>query len=314
MAIGFDGRVVVITGACGSLGRHYARAFADRGAKLVLNDLGTALGGGEGEEGLAERLAATLRAEGAEAIANHHDIADPHAAAAIIDEAVAAFGRVDVIINNAGIMRNRAFRKMSEEDFRTVIDVHLTGTAWLCRAAFARMEAQGYGRIVMTTSAGGLYGAFGVANYGAAKAALVGLMKVLAIEGARSHILVNAVAPVAESRMMDGLLAEGDTTDLSPEWVVPAVLYLASDQCEASGRILVAAGGHYAGIEVCESRGIYLDQGYPSPEELAARLPEILDMSAARPLPDLAAAIEKATGSSVVTPARAKPAPGSEDS
>lgn len=306
MTIRFDDRVVVITGACGSLGRHYASAFAARGAKLVLNDLGAELSGTATGVSVAETFAETLRAGGAEAIANNSDICDPASAAGIVEQAKEAFGRVDVLINNAGIMRNHAFRKMSIEDFRQVIEVHLMGTAWLSQAAFAQMEAQGYGRIVMTTSAGGLYGAFGVANYGSAKTALIGLMNVLGIEGARSNILVNSIAPVAESRMMAGLLQDEEGVDLSPEWIVPAVLYLASDHCDVSGDILVAAGGHYARIGIVESQGITLQGDYPTAEEIKEKLPQIRDMAAAKPIPDLVAAIEKATGASVITPARAK--------
>lgn len=301
----FDHRVVIITGACGTLGQAYADAFAARGAKLVLNDLGTSLDGAVTSGGAAADLARRISQAGGQAVADDGDISEPTAAQRLVSTALEAYGRVDAVIHNAGVMRNKAFKKMPPEDFRRVVQVHLFGAAWLTQAALAPMIEQNFGRLVFTTSAGGLYGAFGVANYGAAKTALLGLMKVIRIEGARHGVLANAVAPVAASRMTEGLLPPDAEAALSPGWVTPAVLHLASEECQASGDILVAAGGHYAKAEILESIGVRFTGAPPAPEDIAARYDEISDMTRATSLQDLSAALQKAALLDAITPAAA---------
>jgi len=299
-AIDFEDQVVVITGACGSLGRAYAEGFAARGAKLVLNDLGASLSGEGRNESAAQHLADELRASGAEAIANMNDISSPGAAREVIDAAVSAFGRIDVLVNNAGTMRNRNFLKMTPEDFAAVVQVHLMGSAYLSLAAFPHMKEQRHGRILMTTSAGGLYGAYGVANYGAAKMGLVGLMNVLKIEGAPLGITTNAIAPIASSRMCEGLFDEAAEARLTPEWIVPLVLFLSSKACMTSGDIITAGGGHYAAAQMVESPGLALEgDAPPVAEDIANAFPRIRDMTGARALPDMPAAVRKVTGISI---------------
>lgn len=295
MSVSFKNRTVIITGAAGGLGVAYARAFADRGARLVLNDLSAT--------GPIVGLVEELRARGAEVVAVPGDITDPAIGPKIVETGLDAFGSIDALINNAGLIRSRVFKRMTREEFEAVVAVHLHGTAFVSQAAFAHMVEAGYGRIVMTTSAGGLYGAIGVANYGSAKMAQVGLMHVLAIEGARHDVKVNAIAPVAASPMAAPLFDGEIDKALSPEWVAPAVLYLASEACERSGDIIVAAGGHYARAQILESRGVDRASGdYPTPEEFADMLPRIRDMEKAAPVENLAAAIRKATKLEIVTP------------
>jgi NAD(P)-dependent dehydrogenase (short-subunit alcohol dehydrogenase family) len=207
------------------------------------------------------------------------------------------FGRADVLINNAGIMRNGAFKNMSDADFRDVLEVHVSGTARLTREMFRQMILQGYGRILMTASAGGLYGAFGVANYAAAKLAQIGLMNVLAIEGARSDIRVNAIAPIARSRMLDGVVAPEQEARLTADWVVPAAVYLVSPACARSGDILVCGGGHYANALMVETDGVYLGRSeIPAAEGIASMYDRITDAGQTTPLADVHAAIRKALG------------------
>jgi len=254
MDLSFDGRVAIITGAGGALGRSHALELARRGAKVVVNDLGGSVHGEGGAPAAAQQVVDEIVASGGEAVANFDSVTNPQS---IVQSALDAFGRVDILVNNAGILRDKAFHNMSVEDIDAVLDVHLRGAMALTQLAFKLMREQRYGRIINTTSASGLFGNFGQANYGAAKAGLFGLTRVLAQEGARANIFVNAVAPLARSRMTEGLL--GDLTDLlDPKSVTAVVTYLAHESCAVNGYVYSVAGGRVARIFMAETRGIVL--------------------------------------------------------
>ena len=206
MNLDFKGRVAIVTGAGGGLGRQHALALAARGAKVVVNDLGGARDGSGGSLSAAESVVAEIRAAGGEAMVNGASVTDFEAVQAMVQQAIDAWGRVDILVNNAGILRDKSFAKMEIADFRTVVDVHLMGAVHCCKAVWPHMNEQKYGRILMTTSSSGLYGNFGQSNYGAAKLALVGLMQTLALEGAKNNIHVNSLAPTAATRMTEGLM------------------------------------------------------------------------------------------------------------
>ena len=254
MDLSFDDRVAIITGAGGALGRSHALELARRGAKVVVNDLGGSVHGEGGAPAAAQQVVDEIVSSGGEAVANFDSVTNPQP---IVQSALDAFGRVDILVNNAGILRDKAFHNMSVEDIDAVLDVHLRGAMALTQLAFKLMREQRYGRIINTTSASGLFGNFGQANYGAAKAGLFGLTRVLAQEGARANIFVNAVAPLARSRMTEGLL--GDLTDLlNPKSVTAVVTYLAHESCELNGYVYSAAGNRVARIFMAETRGIVL--------------------------------------------------------
>lgn len=273
----FEGQVAVVTGAGGGLGRAHALALAERGAKVVVNDMGTPYGV-SADRSPAARVAAEIRAAGGEAFAHLCDVADRDAVEKMIDETVARWGRVDILINNAGILRDKSFAKIRLDDFRHVMDVHLMGSVHCTKAVWPHMVEQGYGRVLMTTSASGIYGNFGQSNYGAAKAGLVGLMNVLAIEGERKGIRVNALAPTAATRMTEGLIDERIVGMLTPESITPGALFLVSEQAPTK-TILAAGAGVFAVARIQESAGVYLPEDQRSPEAVAERWPEISDMS-----------------------------------
>ncbi len=274
MAIEFKGRVAIVTGAGGGLGRQHALALAARGAKVLVNDLGGALDGSGGSASAAQRVVDEIRAAGGEALANGASVTDFAAVEAMVQQAIDAWGRVDILVNNAGILRDKSFSKMDMADFRLVVDVHLMGAANCCKAVWAHMVAQKYGRIVMTTSSTGLYGNFGQANYGAAKLAQVGLMQTLAIEGAKYDIRVNALAPTAATRMTEGLLPEEVLAALKAEAVVPAMLVLAHESAP-NRTILCAGGGAFEAAHITLTQGVYLGVGDTVPEQLAKQLAQV---------------------------------------
>lgn len=275
-AIDFKGRVAIVTGAGGGLGRLHALALAERGAKVLVNDLGGAVDGSGGSATAAERVVAEIKARGGEAIANGASVTDWAAVQAMVQQAVDAWGRVDVVVSNAGILRDKSFAKMDLADFRLVMDVHLMGAVHLCKAVWPIMQAQKYGRIVLTSSSSGLYGNFGQANYGAAKMALVGLMQTLSIEGVKHDIRVNCLAPTAATRMTEGLLPPEVLATIQPEAVVPAMLVAVSEQ--APTRTIFAAGaGTYEAAHVTLTRGVYLGLTPDTPERLLAALPQVTD-------------------------------------
>ena len=274
MQIDFKGRVAIVTGAGGGLGRQHALALAARGARVLVNDLGGDVHGAGGSVGAAQAVVNEIRAAGGEALANGASVTDFVAVQAMVQQAIDAWGRVDVLVNNAGILRDKSFSKMDMDDFRLVVEVHLMGAAHCCKAVWPHMLAQKYGRIVMTTSSTGLYGNFGQANYGAAKLALVGLMQTLGIEGEKNNIHVNALAPTAATRMTEGLLPEQVLAQLQPEAVVPAMLVLAHESAPTR-TTLCAGAGSFEAAHITMTEGIYLGVGADTPEQLAARLGEV---------------------------------------
>ena len=276
MGIDFQGRVAIVTGAGGGLGRQHALALAQRGAKVLVNDLGGAVDGSGGTVTAAQAVVDEIRAAGGEALANGASVTDFAAVEAMVQQAIDAWGRVDILVNNAGILRDKSFAKMDMADFRLVLDVHLMGAVHLCKAVWPHMQAQNYGRIVMTTSSTGLYGNFGQANYGAAKLAQVGLMQTLAIEGAKYGIHVNALAPTAATRMTEGLFPQEVFDALQPEAVVPAMLVLAHESAP-SRTILCAGAGTFEAAHITLTQGIHLGIGADVPEQLAARLAEVTE-------------------------------------
>ncbi|GAA1942164.1 SDR family NAD(P)-dependent oxidoreductase [Nocardioides hwasunensis] len=254
--IRLDGRVAVVTGAGRGLGREHALLMGRRGAQVVVNDLGGSLDGEGGAGTPAEQVVEEIRAAGGTAVADATDISTPEGAAAIVDLAVQTWGRIDVVVNNAGILRDKSFAKMTADEVDPVLAVHLGSTIWMSKAAWPHMVEQGFGRIVNTTSAAGLFGNFGQANYAAAKAGIVGVTKTLAIEGARHGIQVNAIEPGARTRMTEKLL--GDLADsLDPSLVAPLALWLASAECESSGEVYNVGGGRVARVVVAETPGFF---------------------------------------------------------
>jgi NAD(P)-dependent dehydrogenase (short-subunit alcohol dehydrogenase family) len=274
--IDFKGRVAIVTGAGGGLGRQHALALAARGAKVLVNDLGGAVDGSGATIGAAQQVVDEIRAAGGQALANGASVTDFAAVQAMVQQAVDAWGRVDVLVNNAGILRDKSFAKMDMDDFRLVVDVHLMGAAHCCKAVWPHMVAQQYGRIVMTTSSTGLYGNFGQSNYGAAKLAQVGLMQTLAIEGAKHNIRVNALAPTAATRMTEGLMPQEVLDALKPEAVVPAMLVLAHESAPTR-TVLCAGAGTFEAAHITLTQGVHLGVGSDIPEQLAARLAQVVD-------------------------------------
>jgi NAD(P)-dependent dehydrogenase (short-subunit alcohol dehydrogenase family) len=271
MTINFKGQVAIVTGAGGGLGKQHALALAQRGAKVLVNDLGGTVNGSGTSVSAAQAVVDEIKALGGEAIANGASVTDYAAVQAMVQQAVDAWGRVDILVNNAGILRDKSFSKMEMDDFKLVVDVHLMGAAHCTKAVWPHMVAQKYGRIVMTTSSTGLYGNFGQANYGAAKMALVGLMQTLSIEGAKNDIRVNCLAPTAATRMTEGLMPQEVLDALKPEFVVPAMLVLAS--AEAPTRTVLCAGaGTFEAAHITLTQGVHIGTGIDAPERLAAHL------------------------------------------
>ncbi|PLC06852.1 3-hydroxyacyl-CoA dehydrogenase [Variovorax sp. RO1] len=275
-SIDFKGRVAIVTGAGGGLGRQHALALAARGAKVVVNDLGGARDGSGGSVSAAQAVVDEIKAAGGEAMANGASVTDFEAVQAMVKQAVDAWGRVDILINNAGILRDKSFSKMELDDFKLVVDVHLMGAVNCTKAVWALMNEQKYGRIVMTTSSSGLYGNFGQSNYGAAKLALVGLMQTLSIEGAKNDIRVNCLAPTAATRMTEDLFPKEMLEAFRPEAVVPAMLVLAAQ--DAPNRTILCAGaGTFEAAHITLTQGAWLGIAADTPEQLAARLSEVTE-------------------------------------
>ncbi|MFU8841054.1 MAG: SDR family oxidoreductase [Nitriliruptoraceae bacterium] len=275
--IEFEGRVAVVTGAGGGLGRSHALLLASRGAKVVVNDLGGARDGTGTDASMADQVVAEIEAAGGEAVANHDGVHTWEGGAAIVASAIDTFGRIDIVVNNAGILRDVSFAKLTREQLEPVLDVHLKGAFHVTRAAWPHLKDQGYGRVISTTSGSGLYGNFGQSNYAAAKLGLVGLTRTLAIEGAKYGITANAIAPVAKSRMTEDIMPPALLERLEPEYVSPLVAYLASDACTDTGRIFSVGGGYVARVALLEGAGATFDH-VPTPEDIAdawARIEEV---------------------------------------
>jgi NAD(P)-dependent dehydrogenase (short-subunit alcohol dehydrogenase family) len=274
--LGFDGKVAIITGSGGGLGREHALLLASRGALVVINDLGGAVDGTGSDKGAAERMVDEIRQLGGEAVADTNSVATPEGGAAIVQTAIDAFGRVDIVVNNAGILRDKSFHNMTPDLWSAVIDVHLNGAYHVTSAAWPHMRANAYGRVVSTASGAGIFGNFGQANYGAAKMGLVGFTRVLAQEGAKYDIKANVIAPVARTRMTEDILgALGDR--MEPRFVSPLVTYLCHESCEATGRIFTVAGGRVAEVFIAEGPG-YTDPDL-TPESIAANWDAVTDRS-----------------------------------
>jgi NAD(P)-dependent dehydrogenase (short-subunit alcohol dehydrogenase family) len=254
--LGFDGKVAIITGAGGGLGRSHALDLARRGALIVVNDLGGAADGTGSSESAAQKVVDEIKAAGGEAVANYDSVATPEGGQAIVQSAVDTFGRVDIIINNAGILRDTSFKNMTPDQLNPVLDVHLRGAFYVTQPAWQLMRDQGYGRIVNTSSGAGIFGNFGQTNYGAAKMGLVGFTRVLAIEGAKNNIKANAIAPVARTRMTEDILGPA-AEKLAPELVTPVVTYLAHEDCPVSGEVYSVGGGRVARVFIGVTPGIF---------------------------------------------------------
>jgi NAD(P)-dependent dehydrogenase (short-subunit alcohol dehydrogenase family) len=281
--IRFDDKVAIVTGAGGGLGRQHALELARRGAKVVVNDLGGSVDGSGGGSDAAKAVVAEIQGLGGQAIANGSSVTDDAGVARMVGEAMDAWGRIDVLIANAGILRDKSFSKMDLADFDLVMDVHLMGTVKPAKAVWEIMRQQNYGRIVVTTSATGLYGNFGQSNYGAAKAGLLGLMRSLSIEGQKNNVHVNAICPVAATRMTEGVIPAELLAKLNPEYVTPGVIHLASDGAP-TGNILVAGAGVFSVARVYETDGVYLGEGGLSAEEVRDNWDMIADPANQQPM------------------------------
>ncbi len=276
MTLRFDNRVAIVTGAGGGLGRAYALDLAKRGAKVVVNDLGGARDGSGSSLSAAQTVVDEITAMGGEAMANGASVTDAAAVEKMVAVVKERWGRIDILVNNAGILRDKTFVKMSHDDFRQVLDVHLMGSVICTKAVWEIMREAAYGRILMTTSSTGLFGNFGQANYGAAKLGLVGLMKTLALEGAKYNIKVNTIAPLAATRMTEDLMPAELLAKMGPETVVPAAVYLVSDDAP-NNAIINAGGGGFERSYVTLTRGIHVTPEDMTAETVAARFAEISD-------------------------------------
>jgi 3-hydroxyacyl-CoA dehydrogenase/3a,7a,12a-trihydroxy-5b-cholest-24-enoyl-CoA hydratase len=250
--IRFDNKVVLITGAGAGLGRSYALDFAARGAKVLVNDLGGSIGGSSA----ADKVVAEITALGGEAQANYDDVCQ---GGRIVEAALDTYGRVDVLVNNAGILRDRSFRKMSDKEWDQIFDVHVRGAFVTTKAVWPHMLDQSYGRLIFTSSAAGMYGNFGQANYSAAKSALIGFGKTLALEGRLKNVHANIIAPCAGSRLLETILPKEVCDAMDPKYVAPLVTYLCAEQCEETGSVFEVGAGWFSKLQIQRSRGLVLD-------------------------------------------------------
>jgi NAD(P)-dependent dehydrogenase (short-subunit alcohol dehydrogenase family) len=279
MPIRFDNRVAIVTGAGNGLGRAHALLLASRGARVVVNDPGGAVDGKGGDHAAADRVVAEIKAAGGQAVPNYDSVADPKSAANIVKTAVDSFGTIDIVVNNAGVLRDKTFHNMTVDDFDFVVKVHFLGTAYVTHAAWPIMRAKAYGRVVVTSSNSGIYGNFGQANYGGAKLAVVGFMNALRLEGQKYNVLVNALAPVAGTRMTESLMTPEMLARLDPAFVSPMVAYLCSEQCQRTGDIWSAGAGYFARIEYREAPGLRIEGRAPTVEDVADNIDKIADLS-----------------------------------
>jgi NAD(P)-dependent dehydrogenase (short-subunit alcohol dehydrogenase family) len=280
MAIDFKGKVAIVTGAGGGLGRAHALELAKRGAKVVVNDLGGSVDGTGGNSAAAEAVVKEITDAGGEAIANGASVSDDAGVDHLVKQVMDKWGRVDILVANAGILRDKSFSKMELRDFQAVMDVHLMGTVKPCKALWEIFKKQQYGRIVVTTSSTGLYGNFGQTNYGAAKLSLIGFMNTLKLEGAKDNIKVNAICPVAGTRMTENLMPPNIIATLKPEYVTPAVVYLVSEDAP-TGTILTAAAGVFAAAQIVETDGVNLGHNATA-DDVAANIAKITDFTDAK--------------------------------
>ena len=273
MTLDYNGKVVIVTGAGGGLGRCHALEFARRGSKVVVNDLGGAVDGSGGSSEAADKVVEEIKAAGGEAMSNGSSVTDDAGVANMVQQTIDAYGRIDVLVNNAGVLRDKSFAKMEIADFDFVVDVHLFGTMKPTKAVWPIMKEQGYGRIMVTSSSSGLYGNFGQSNYGAAKLGVVGFINTLKLEGQKDNIHINALAPVAWTRMTSNLMPPEMEEALAPEQVTPAVVFMCSEQAP-TGKIICAGAGAYAAAQIVETRGMYLGTA-PTAEDIAENWEQI---------------------------------------
>jgi len=266
--IDFTGRVAIVTGAGAGLGRQYALELGKRGAKVVVNDLGGTRDGVGHDDAAANKVVEEIKALGGEAVPNYDNVASVKGGENIVKTAIDAFGKVDILINNAGILRDKSFTKMEEENWDSVMGVHLKGAYCVTKPAFENMRANGYGRIIMTTSGAGLFGNFGQSNYAAAKMGLIGLTNVLKLEGAKYNVKTNVIVPVAASRLTEDVLPPQFFEKMKPDFIAPAVLYLCSEQCQDNGMIINATLGYFSRTAIMTGPGVIIGDGtkVPSPE------------------------------------------------
>ena len=286
--ISFDGKVVIVTGAGAGIGREYALEFGKRGASVVVNDLGVARDGSGSSHSAADSVVEEIKKLGGKAVANYDSVSTPEGGASIVKTAVDAFGKVDVLVNNAGFLRDKSFNKMTTEEWDAVVGVHLRGAFCVTQPAVAVMREHGYGRIIMTASTSGIFGNFGQTNYGAAKMALVGFMNVLKLETAKYNIHVNTIAPNAYSRMTEGLIPKELAPKLQAKFNVPMVVYLCSEECKENGSIFTMGAGWYAKTAVVCAPGVCIGDGsrdIPA-EEIRENFAKITDLANAKPLND----------------------------
>ncbi len=278
MTIRFDNRVAIVTGAGNGLGRAHALLLASRGAKVVVNDPGGARDGRGGGHAAADKVVAEIKAAGGQAVPNYDSVADKEGAKNIVKTATDAFGTLDIVVNNAGILRDKSFPNMTMEDFDFVVQVHFLGTAYVTHAAWPILRQKAYGRVVVTSSNSGIYGNFGQANYAGAKLALVGFVNALRLEGQKYNIMVNALAPVAATRMTEDLMTPEVLAKMKPEFVSPMVAYLCSEQCQHTGDIWAAGAGYFSRIEYREGPGVRLGP-QATVDDVAANIEKIADLS-----------------------------------
>ena len=283
--IDFTGRVAIVTGSGAGLGRMHALELAKRGAKVVVNDLGGSRDGVGSSDSAANKVVNEIKALGSQAVPNYDNVATVAGGENIVKTALDAFGKVDILINNAGILRDKSFVKMEEENWESVVGVHLKGAYCVSKPAFINMRENGYGRIVMTTSGAGLFGNFGQANYAAAKMGIIGLTNVLKLEGAKYDIKTNVLAPVAASRLTEDVMPPEFFEKLKPDFVTPLVLYLASEQCQDSGSIINAAIGYFSRTAIVTGPGAILSDGgkkIPTPEDVMDNWDKISSLEGAK--------------------------------
>ena len=280
--INFENKTVVVTGAGNGLGKAYALEFANRGANVVVNDIGGSVTGDGSENAPADVVVEEINSSGGSAVANYDSVATKQGGESIIETALSNFGSVDAVVNNAGILRDKSFAKVSDEDFRLVLEVHLMGSVNCCKAVWEIMKEQNYGRIVVTSSSSGLYGNFGQTNYGAAKLGCVGLINTLKLEGAKYNIKCNALAPVAGTRMTEDLMPGEVLEKLQPEFVTPAVTYMVSEDAP-NGAIIAAGAGVFTRVMIHETMGVNLGTGEEmTAENIADNWEKISDMTDAK--------------------------------
>ena len=284
MTISFKDKVAIVTGAGGGLGRCHALQFAERGAKVIVNDLGGSVDGSGGSSEAADKVVEEIKAMGGDAISNGSSVTDKAGVKKLVDDAMAAYGRIDVLVNNAGVLRDKSFAKVTLDDFEFVVDVHMMGSVYCTKAVWPIMVEQKYGRIVMTSSSSGIFGNFGQSNYGSAKMGVVGLMNTLRIEGQKNNIKVNSLVPVAATRMTENLgMPDAVFDSLKPESVSPAVIFMASE--DAPDGVMISAGaGVFAMAEIVHSEGIALKGDDLNADMLAEKWSKASDMTNSKAL------------------------------